>query len=463
MGVLRIAAEKVRFPRSTQITDDTSILTLMNLVLEPLCRWENGIVRPGLLAEWQHYDGGRRWVFDLRERAVFHDGLPCKAEHVATCIGDILRSVDRFGMKWAYARYLADAKVTVQSRRRIQIENPAPFADILDIFSDFYVRRETDDGYAVLGTGPYRVVKYEEDGCTELVRADKEGPGPSHISFVAHPRAESRYEALRAGAVDAALNLERSERRLDFDGHWDWVKARTTMSVMCYLNCFRGAFASVEARLAVNHAVNAQAIVDEVLHGLGAPTATVVSPHHLGASWAGLEPIPYDPVAAARLFERAGISGPLVIRTPEFMPDKAVEISTAVAEALRTIGVETRLEVQPDRPEYAREVGRKEIGDIAIFDSTPHSTYRVLNDKISSASRGLWWQGHDDAALEAMINEANFAVLPAEREVAYGKCLSRLRANPPWLYLFNPVEVFAARKGVTGLRLDSRGLLQVPS
>jgi len=87
----------------------------------------------------------------------------------------------------------------------------------------------------------------------------------------------------------------------------------------------------------------------------------------------------------------------------------------------------------------------------------------VLNDKISSASRGLWWQGHDDAALEAMITEANLAVLPAEREAAYGKCLSRLRANPPWLYLFNPVEVFAARKGVTGLRLDSRGLLQVAS
>ncbi|WP_426954430.1 ABC transporter substrate-binding protein [Muricoccus radiodurans] len=461
MQTLRIAAEKCRFPRPRQVTDDTSVLTLKNLVLEPLLRWENGLARPGLFDRWSHDAGGRRWTFRIRPGATFHDGKPCEAEDVLGFIAAILDSRDTFGMRWSYARYLEHARITAPARDTVQVENPTPFADVLDVFTEFYPCRETPDGRPVLGTGRYRVTDYEEERSARLRRV-AEGGGPAEIAVTAIPQAEARLAALRDGAVDVAMNLERTEHRLDFDPRFDWVRAVNTLSVMFYLNAFQGLFASPAARLAVNHAVDKQAIIRELFHGLGVPAATIVSPHHLGARAAGLRPIPYDPEAARRLFGAAGVDGPITLRTPEFMPEKAREITEAVAVALRAVGVESRVEVQPDRPEYAREVGRKIIGDMAIFDSSPHSTFRVLNDKISSAVKGVWWQGYDDPETEALIRAANHAVEDGAREAAYRRCLTRLQENPPWLYLFHPVDVFAARKGVAGLTLDAKGVLGVP-
>jgi peptide/nickel transport system substrate-binding protein len=143
------------------------------------------------------------------------------------------------------------------------------------------------------------------------------------------------------------------------------------------------------------------------------------------------------------------------------MPDRALSISQAVAHDLAEVGLKVRLEAEADRPEYARQIGRKAMGDLALFDSSPHSTYRVLNDKISSVSRGIWWQGHEDPQLETMIAGANAAVTPPDRRRAYGRCLARLNANPAWLYLLHPVQVFAARPSARKLSLDAMGVLRL--
>ncbi len=460
MTELTIALEKVDFLPVGRVTDDTSVLTLKTLVFEPLCRWENGFVRPGLFGAWTHSPDGRSWRFEIRPGAVFHDGKPCTAEDVLAYIEAIRHAVDTFGMKWSYARYLAAARFTIPGAGVLVVENPEPIADILDIFSEFYVTRTNAQGQAVLGTGPYRVTVFTPRRSVTL-EAVRPGAGPARIIATELTDADERYAAVAGGAVDAALNLERGARRLDFDPRLHWGKAANTLSVMYYLNCSRGLFTSPRARLAVNHAVDAQLIIDELFQGLGLRSSTIVSPFHLGHAKARLSPIAHDFDKAKALFEQAGIGDELVIRTPEHMPEKAVEISRIVQHSLAAIGVRARLDIQPDRPEYAREVGRKEIGDMAIFDSSPHSTYRILNDKISSAVRAVWWQGHDDEQLEALIRAANRAVAPADREAAYAQCLARLNVNPPWLYLFHPVEVFAARRGVRGLSLDHKGVLNV--
>jgi peptide/nickel transport system substrate-binding protein len=172
--------------------------------------------------------------------------------------------------------------------------------------------------------------------------------------------------------------------------------------------------------------------------------------------------IPHDPARAKALL--AGIGGgsaELTLRTPLRIPERAADISEMLAHDLGKVGIPLRIEAEADRPAYARQVGRGEIGDIAIFDSSPNSTFRVLDDKVSATTRGQWWQGFEDPELEPMIAAARGCVDHAARAQAYGRCLRRLRDNPPWLYLFHPVELFAARPGVAGLSLDHRGVLAV--
>lgn len=461
MRYLTIAAEKCRFLLAGRVTDDTSVLTIKTLVFEPLVRWtEGGRVAPALFSHWDVSDGGRRWLFHIRDGARFHDGAACEAGHILDTIEGILGSVDMFGMKWSYSRYLARATLSAPTRTTLLVENPEPFADILDILSEFFISRDDASGAPILGTGPYRVTGFEQEKWAELARVGNT-PGPERITFRAMPEPEARMAALRDGSADAAMQLERLEAGPRFAEAFEWGRAVNTLSVMHYLNGFEGAFTHPAARLAINHALDRQAIVDGLFHGLGMLSSTVVSPLHMGARAAGLSPIPHDTERAKRLFDEAKVSGPLHLRTPLTLPEKARQITQAVADALGRLGIATRIEEQHDRPEYAREVGRKVIGDVAIFDSSPHSTFRVLDDKISSANKAVWWQGYHDEEVQRLIAAANRSVADEAREAAYGAVLRRLHDNPPWLYLFHPVEVFAARPGAGRFVLEGSGILRV--
>jgi peptide/nickel transport system substrate-binding protein len=94
MSDLVITMAKVDALPPTRVTDDTSILTIKRLVFEPLVNWERGHAYPGLFASWTHDAEGRRWHFQIRPDAVFHDGVPCRAAHVLDFIEGILASVD---------------------------------------------------------------------------------------------------------------------------------------------------------------------------------------------------------------------------------------------------------------------------------------------------------------------------------------------------------------------------------
>ncbi len=461
MDRLHIALEKIDFLPPDRVTDDTSVLTLKNLVFEPLLRWDNGWARPALFQDWKHSPDGRIWTFSIRDGATFHDGKPCVAADILEFIDGILQAVDTFGMKWSYARYLQDASITALSPNIIEVRNPRPFADILDVFSEFYICRRDADGRPFIGTGRYRVTEVEI-GHKAVLEKMPGMQGPEHIIATACKSAEARYDLLKAGEVDAALNLERVEHRLDFDPQFQWGKALNTLSVMYYLNCQIGLFRSPAARLAVNYAVDSAAIAADIYHGLAVPSSTIVSPFHLGAAKAALQPIPYDLERARRLLDKVdGGSDAVRLRTPTFMPERAPDVSRFVAASLEAIGLNVTVETETDRPEYARQIGRKEMGDMAMFDSSPQSTYRVLNDKISSGPRAVWWQGYEDDEAERLITSANGAVDDFERENAYARCLRRLQANPPWLYIIHPIDVYAAKPNIRGLAIDHKGTLNI--
>jgi peptide/nickel transport system substrate-binding protein len=459
MTMLRVALPKVDVLPADRVTDDTSVLTLKNLVFEPLLAWDRGLARPALFSHWRHDQDGRRWEFFIRPGAVFHDGKPCMPEDILAVIDAVRHSVDTFGMKWSYARYLADARLSVGAGHSVVVENPRPFADVLDIFCELHVARLAPDGHATLGTGPYRIVEFAPRRRVVLSRVGK-GDTPARIAFDEVVSADERWRLLGDGAIDVAMNLEHMDQPPTRDARFQWGSCPNTLSVMAYLNCFRGVFATHEARLAANLAVDKTALISEVFHGLAKPAATIVSPWHLGMACAQVAPITFDRGRAQAILDRIG-GGAITLRTPLHMPERAPAISRFVAEALGRVGFDVTIDTQPDRPEYAREVGRKQIGDLAIFDSSPRSTFRVLNDKISSATRAVWWQGYDDAEVERLIVAANRAIETPAREEAYGACLRRLHDAPPWLYLVHPISVFAAKPGLARLDVTPAGALKI--
>ncbi|KAF2164072.1 hypothetical protein M409DRAFT_68015 [Zasmidium cellare ATCC 36951] len=466
-STLRIALENVDFRLPTQVTDDNSVLALKSLVFEPLVRWRpNGKVEPGLFSSWDRSDDARTWRFHIRENAIFPDGQACSAESVITYINGFLDSRDYFGMSWSYARYFARTTFVAEDETTVRIENDEPFAHLIDILNDFWPSRIAQDGKPVIGTGSYRVTEFERrDGRgsaeLQLIDASNSPHLPEKIVAVHEPSGEKRLKLLRSGEVDAALNLERAENLevLDLEPSLHWGRVLSTLSVIYYLNCFNGLFTNPEARFAANLAIDNAALVNQVYKSFAAPSSTVVSPLHLGHREADLKPIPYDPAAAREILKKFDISSPILLRTPEYMPEHAEKISHFVAASLESVGFTVKVEVETNRPEYARSIGlRKQVGDLALFDSTPNTTFRVLDDKISSINKNTWWLGYHDEEFLSLFAEAKSTVLDEARAQAYAKCLRRLQQNPPWLYVAHPEVIWATRPGLT-MNVGSSGVL----
>ncbi|KAL4861050.1 hypothetical protein BDV12DRAFT_191333 [Aspergillus spectabilis] len=398
---LRIVLENVDFRLPTQ-----------SLVFEPLLRWQaHGGVKAGLFESWNHTPDGRTWHFHIRDEADFHDGKSCDASEVVAYIQGFLHSRDYFGMSWSYSRYFAQTKFTAVDERTVKVQNPEPIADILDIFCEFWPSRIAVDGEPVLGTGPYRVTEFERENGIDPRK-------PNTIIATHEPSGERRLQLLKDGHVDVALNLERADdlSLLDIDPSLRW--GRTTTGIL----------SSPAARVAANLAIDRTKLVKEVYQGFSLPSATIVSPFHRGFREANLTPIPYDPEGAKSLLSGLDTTTPILLRTPEYMPEHAEKISRFVASSLEAIGFTVSISVESNRPEYARSIGlRKEIGDLALFDSTPNSTFRVLDDKISSASHATWWLGYHDAEVQVLFGEAKRKVERKERKEAYARCLRRAK------------------------------------
>jgi peptide/nickel transport system substrate-binding protein len=101
---------------------------------------------------------------------------------------------------------------------------------------------------------------------------------------------------------------------------------------------------------------------------------------------------------------------------------------------------------------------RKYVGDLALFDSTPNTTFRVLDDKISSVNNATWWLGYHDEEFQDLFAKARTQLTDQDRAQAYAACLKRVQQNPPWLYVAHPHVVWATRSGVT-LNVGPSGVL----
>ncbi|WP_174803369.1 ABC transporter substrate-binding protein [Martelella limonii] len=452
--MITIALEKIDFLPPDRVTDDASILTLKNLVLEPMLRWENGAARPGLFDRWHLSDDGCRWTLTLRDGAAYHDGAPVTADDARRFIVAICDARDMFGMPWSYARYLEGAEITAEGAV-LSIATPDAFPDLPDILSEFYLPKIAPDGTATIGTGPWQVVAFERGASVTVRHSDGR-----ELRLIAMPEAEARLQALSAGEIDVATHLERLDTpRRSLDGHV-WHEQPTTLSVIAYMNGREGAFADPSLRLAANLALDREKLVSEVMGGLGVPAKTIVSPFHNGMA-DQMPDIPFDPERAAALVAASAAPKTLTLRTPLYMPERAPEIAAFIAKSLQAVGFAVTIDTAHDRPGYARELGAKKTGDLAIFDSSPHSTFRVLDDKISSRSRAVWWQGVEDQEADQLFETARRTVATEARAKAYARVLAHLGAHPHWLYLFHPIDCMAHAAGLDGFSLDPKGYLRV--
>ena len=444
------------------MTSNSDIVSIMNLISEPLVRQYDGKIWPALANIWQVFEKGRRWLFYIPPGTMFSDSTPCTMIDVMETIENVKKTNTEHGILSRYGDYLKNFNFSILNRYALQVTCEQPSGDLGEILSSISILKANRNGKRVIGTGNYKYSTYYADRSVRLNKLSniKHLSAYEQITFFIIPDSGKRLEALHNGEIHFAADLDDFPENKD-DPAIEYWTCKTNQSVMCLLNGFNSPFKQPNARRAINLAVDVDRIIREVLGGYAFPATSIVSPYHCGYS-SLQDPIPYDPVLARKLFAQAEIDRELVISAVKGKPKHAFMIADMIADMLNDAGVKVRVDKYEDISEYYQRLFNRELGDIMLAQTANSSTFRILFDAISSRTAGPYWQGIEDKPLDDMIEEANRECDITDRERKYGRVITYLNKNPHWLYLYHPLTKYARRADIKDVESLHTGALRFP-
>lgn len=450
---LIIAQPRLWLEEPHNCTDAKDVLNIFTSFFDPLVAYNSKMKYiPALAQSWDVSDNARTWTFTLRPDMKFHNGLSVDTEAVAYSLKRMAQPDMgiTLGAPGVYNQYMAGMELEILSRQTLRLTLAEPMADLLDVLVTGYILPpDTVDRLgdqfkdSPVGTGPFEFVDYEEGA---YVRAKKnphyfqELPDIDTIEWQRVADPAERLNMIRDGRAHITAGPPYTAKLED--GNLNCIYSRGTTAYIIIFNTKTGILEDPRVRVALNLAVDRRALIDTVLNGAGFPLNGFISPVHFGYDL-DQPSIPYDPDRARALLKESGYGSglSLTLDSPTSMPNEAVRLSKALAEQLSLVGVEIDIVYTEDRELYANKVRLKDIHDMCVFDSSPLSTFRVLKEKVDSRFEGSWWQGYQNDEVEKLLDLAQETVVSSRREDIYKQCYRRLNEDPPWLYLYNYMNI----------------------
>ncbi|MFI4930439.1 MAG: ABC transporter substrate-binding protein, partial [Burkholderiales bacterium] len=298
-------------------------------------------LEPALAESWQMVDP-TTWRFKLRRGVTFHDGSPFTAD-------DAIFSIERTQgptsqRSFALRGLAAVRKVDEQTIDFVLAAPDAVWPEKLQFVAmmskawcaqhgaeksqDFNGKQEMFTVRNAMGTGPFKLERYEPDVRVVLKRndawwgwADKRSGNLDSVTFTSIRSDATRLAALSSGEVDLVLDppfqdVERlkADPRLTVTTigdigtqYFTFDQARDELLYGDVKD--KNPFKDLRVRKAVAHALNIDLIVQKVLRGQGTPTGSLLSPQVDGYDKDLDKRLPFDPARARALLAEAGYAG----------------------------------------------------------------------------------------------------------------------------------------------------------
>jgi peptide/nickel transport system substrate-binding protein len=410
---------------------------------------EHSQVRPALAAEWRNPDD-RTWVFGLRPGVRFHDGRPLTAEDVVFSL-DRARNHPGTGL----ASYLVEVEsVKALDPLTVEIRTRRPFAALLVKLSPVQIvpRGSPMKITEPVGTGSYRLARYEEGKSIEMLPVATDWRGPAErapLTFTIEREPQRRLEMLVAGEVEVAAGL--SEDALGALGGSSCCRAAVRPgSIVEYLHLARiePRFRDRRVRQAIDLAIDRSAYVAEAHHGLGQPVSQLVVPGVFGYA-ADLKPATRDVGRARRLLAEAGYPDGFAI-VLEHRPGRRGDILAAqLAEAgFRVTPKEslwTELHSRLRRGEVAFYFGGvvAQTGEASdVLDGFVHTRDEARGYGITNHSR------YSNTKADALIEEAGASLSLVRRRELLQEAMRVVVADLEFVPIAGLYDVYGVREGV---------------
>ena len=239
--------------------------------------------QPLLAADWSIDEAGTTWTFTLRDDVTWHDGEPFTAADVAFTFDYVTEYTQS---RWTNAvSGVVEVTEVNEHELTIQLDAPdpefaiRPLAD-MPILPEHLWSQVDDPEAATLdetvGTGPYRLVEYEQDQRYRLeANADYflGAPRVDEVNIAVFADPSTAFAALQSGEIDmSAIRLE--PQLVDqFEAADDLSVARGAgfASTLLQINTERALLDRGEVRRAIGLAIDPQELIDVVLLGTGTP------------------------------------------------------------------------------------------------------------------------------------------------------------------------------------------------
>jgi len=282
-------------------------------------------VVPNLALSWKALDD-TTWEVKLRQGVKFHDGTPFTARDVKATFDRVLDPTKKMTARGNHAK-IKSIEVVDDYTARFRTDGPYPlFVERLTaqvMQSDKVIREKGHEWMQEhpIGTGPYKLVKWDRKQEHLLVRNDDywgAKPAFKYVRVRIIPEQATQIAEVISGGVDIIKAVPPDQMDvINKSG-----QARTATSPIlrtALLQLDQAArsgpnpFTDRRVRQAANQAVDMDAVIKHVLNGLGDRVATGINPMAFG--WdPSLKPYKQDLAAAKKLLADAGYPNGLDIR-----------------------------------------------------------------------------------------------------------------------------------------------------
>jgi len=419
---------------------------------------DDGTVKP-TVADWEMSPDGKVATFRLHPGVKFHSGDELVADDVVFSFERMKKNTPSFMRK---ARLIDKVEALDKYTARFTWARPdAVFFDGFQLFlgSKAYYDRVGDKEFMnkPSGIAPYRIVDYKPAQYIDVAAFDGyygEKPTVKAARFYIVKDDDTRVAKLRAGEVDIIVNTPYPEIDAVEKAGFDVVKfpANPSVSIVFDLLTPQSPWNKREVREAIAHAVDADAIVSGLFHGM-VKRYPMLAPGEAGYD-PGLKNWSYDPALAKKLLADAGFANgfrmPLYFSATTFYGFR--QAAEAVALYLKAVGIECDLHNQEAveglqlarRAQTDHSIELVTVGALPIANTGLTSLDMLTIAFRSSAPSVVSHFDEVDSGIEAALNERD----DAKRGEIIRHVVDFLHDQVAVIKLWDSVSVYAMKKGV---------------
>lgn len=408
------------------------------------------------------------YVINLREGVQFSNGEPLTSE-------DVKFTLERAAASDGYA-YMFD-KIDPESYDTtdpnvisFKLKEPdASFEQALAHPCVLIVNKkaveEAGDNYGEepVGTGPFMLESWNKLDSINLVYNENywgEKPDFDKMVFRIIPEGNNRLIELESGQVDMALEIPPSDiQRVEDNEDLEIHRTLDNSVQFIGMNVTEPPFDKLEARQAMNYAIDVQAIIDTVQEGTGVLATGPINPNFDYSISEELEPIEYNPEKAKELLEEAGVEEGTKIDLYTSDDTQWIDISTIVQAQLKEVGLDVEI-TSLEWGTYMEAIKNKE-DNMFIMGWTPSvvDPHYTLYSPYHSANMGVGpnFMYYSDPELDELIEEGIRLPNGDERAEVYKKAQELIMEDLPVVFTRYGEQIVGTQSYVENYEVDPSG------